>query len=295
MSPSVTAMSVATAEILLDRALAALPTLRSIPRSQITALAGGSVNRSWLLAAADGKLVLRVPVMDTRVLGIERRGERAAIETAAQAGLAPHLVYFDDATGLMLSRHVEGRLWERRDAHDARCVARLAARLRLLHEIEPPGGARRLEYVRLIADYRRSLGARREMGARASGPLDSQADRLLASTGATGRGPVLCHNDVHHRNIIDGQSLWLIDWEYAAVGDRLYDLASFACYHDLDANERIGLLEAYAPGEAPALTRSFDEHCWLFDYVHLLWLELTAAGAADCQRLVQRLTAVTQL
>jgi thiamine kinase-like enzyme len=290
MSPAATRARSATDAILLDRAFASLPMLGSIAHWQVTALAGGSMNRSWLLATTDCKLVLRVPVGDTRELGVDRRGERVAIECAAQAGLAPQLVYFDDASGLMLSRFVEGRPWERGDAHIAQCVARLAARLRRLHELEPPKGARRLEYSTLIADYRRSLAARPEPRTRSSSALDGEADRRLLSAGATARVQALCHNDVHHRNVIEGESLWLIDWEYAAVGDPLYDLASFACYHDLDAIERIGLLEAYAPGAAPALTSSFDEHCWLFDYLHLLWLELTAADAADRQRLMQRLT-----
>ncbi len=114
--------------------------------------------------------------------------------------------------------------------------------------------------------------------------LEPQADRRLAELALHPRERTLCHNDVHHRNIIDGRALMLIDWEYAAVGDPMFDLASFACYHDLDAAERLHLIESYAPRAAAVLAQSFDNYCWLFDYMHLLWLELTASDTVACAR-----------
>jgi thiamine kinase len=282
-----------TNDTLLERAFAALPMLGPRALWRITALAGGFANRSWLLAAADRQIVLRVPVHDTRVLGVDRASERIAIEAAAHVGLAPQLIYFDVVTGLMLSEYAAGPTWSAADTHDLDNVGRLAGRLRILHAIEPPAGARRLDYAELIAQYRRRLAAQSEGQPRNSVVLDKQADRMLASLSAAelgpALGPTLCHNDVHHRNIVDGEALWLIDWEYAAVGDRLFDLASFACYHEFNAAERIHLLEAYAPRRTAALAKSLDDRCWLFNYMHLLWLELTAAGDGECQRLLVRL------
>ena len=277
MRPSVGVMRSATDELLLERAFAALPMLGSSSRWRVTALPGGIANRSWLLAAPDCKLTLRIPLRDTGELGVDRAGERAAMEVAANAGLAPELLYFNVATGLMLSKYLDGRTWEQADAHDPSSVVRLADRLRRLHALKPPADARRLEYPALIASYRRILAARGDPPPRASAPLDEKADRLLAGLAASGHPRALCHNDLHHRNIVDGKSFWLIDWEYAASGDRMYDLASFACYHDLDAGERSQLLEAYAPDVATTLARSFDDYCWLFAYLHLLWLEITAS------------------
>ena len=289
MNTSATSALAAGDEIALERAFAALPMLGSIAQWQITPLAGGHANRTFKLAGPDSALALRVPVEDTRSLGVDRGGERAAIEVAANAGLAPALLSFDDATGLMLSQYLEGRQWSRADAHDAGCVERLAGRLRVLHQVEPPAAARRLDYTTLIADYRRRLDSRPSVGQRVSAALDSAADRRLAALAATPRPKSLCHNDVHHRNVIDGKSLWLIDWEYAAIGDALYDLASFACYHDLDTAERLHWLTAYAPREAKRLQRRFDDYCWLFDYMHALWLELTATDTAERDRLLERL------
>jgi thiamine kinase-like enzyme len=289
MSPSAGVVRNTTDESVLERAFSALPMLGGAARWRITPLEGGFANRSWLLAAADAKLVLRVPVHDTRVLGIDRAGERIAIEAAAAIELAPRLVYFEGGTGLMLSEYVEGHLWGRADAHDARCVARLAERLRALHTLALPEGARQLDFAALVASYRVSLAARNGAPSRQRAALEPQAHRRLAALALHPRGRALCHNDVHHRNIIDGSVLMLIDWEYAAVGDGIFDLASFACYHELDAAERTHLIESYAPRAAATLSKSFDNYCWLFDYMHLLWLELSASDTAACARLMQRL------
>jgi thiamine kinase len=276
-------------EIVLARAFAALPMLGSMSRWQLTPLAGGHANRTWRLAAPGSSLVLRVPVEHAHELGVDRAGERAAIEAAAAVGLAPALVYFDDATGLMLTQHLAGRQWSRADAHDPHGVDRLADRLRTLHRLERPARARRLDYATLIADYRRRLDARAGGRQRASATLDAQADRRLERLAAKRRARSLCHNDVHHRNIIEGEALWLIDWEYAAIGDPMYDLASFACYHDLDAAECLHLLAAYAPRDAERLAEPFSDYCWVFDYMHALWLELTSADAAEHRRLLDKL------
>ena len=60
----------------------------------------------------------------------------------------------------------------------------------------------------------------------------------------------LCHNDLLLGNFIDaGTSLLIIDWEYAGLGNRYFDLGNFAAHNQLaDAEER-ALLEHYF-GEA---------------------------------------------
>jgi len=278
-------------EALLERAFKKLPMLGSIAQWRISPLAGGHANRSWLLAAEDRKLVLRVPVEDTRALGVERTAEWVAIEAAARAGLAPRIVHFDGVSGVLVSEYVEGRLWSRADAHDAAAVSRLAQRLRTLHGLGPPAGVRRLEYTELIRGYRRSLAGRPRRSGEGHEALAAEADRRLAGIGAGSRVRALCHNDLHHRNIIEGRALMLIDWEYAAAGDPMFDLASFACYHDLEAHERRHLLDAYASDNAAQAPGVFAHYCWIFDYMHLLWLDLTDNDAPLRARLLQRLAA----
>ena len=93
------------------------------------------------------------------------------------------------------------------------------------------------------------------------------------------RSSALCHNDLHHLNILDdGERLWLVDWEYGGCGDPLFDLASFLCQHESTHEERQVLLGAYA-GDAGISIDLVDAACRAFDYVQWLWYRLR--GASD--------------
>ena len=47
-----------------------------------------------------------------------------------------------------------------------------------------------------------------------------------------------CHNDLLNANFLDdGERLRIVDWEYAGMGDRFFDLANFSINHELDAGQ----------------------------------------------------------
>ena len=77
-------------------------------------------------------------------------------------------------------------------------------------------------------------------------------------------------------NLIDhGDSMVLLDWEYAHCADPLWDLAGWSANNDFEDELERDLLASYT-GRPP--TR--DEYLrlqllgWLYDYVCLLWCEL---------------------
>ncbi len=65
--------------------------------------------------------------------------------------------------------------------------------------------------------------------------------------------PVACHNDLLAANFIRGNptaaggagQIWIVDWEYAGMGDRYFDLANFAVNNELGEAGELALLEAY--------------------------------------------------
>jgi thiamine kinase-like enzyme len=73
-------------------------------------------------------------------------------------------------------------------------------------------------------------------------------ERIFAELG---EAPVLCHNDLQPQNLIDdGEQLWLLDWEYAGMGARYFDLGNLACNADLSEAELDRLLPSYR-GDVP--------------------------------------------
>jgi thiamine kinase-like enzyme len=59
-------------------------------------------------------------------------------------------------------------------------------------------------------------------------------------------GPqALCHNDLVCQNVLEGDGLALIDWEYAGMGDPFFDLAIVVQHHELEENLARHFLAAY--------------------------------------------------
>ena len=70
-------------------------------------LLGGGITNHNLKVEVDGELfVLRVAGKDTELLGIDRRVELAATETAAALGIGPEVVAFVEPDGWLVTRFV---------------------------------------------------------------------------------------------------------------------------------------------------------------------------------------------
>lgn len=55
-----------------------------------------------------------------------------------------------------------------------------------------------------------------------------------------------CHLDLHQGNFLDdGEKLWLLDWEYAAMSNPLFDLTTLASVDQFSEKEMQKLLEIY--------------------------------------------------
>ncbi len=64
-----------------------------------------------------------------------------------------------------------------------------------------------------------------------------------------------CHNDLLAGNMLfDGETLCIVDWEYAGMGDRFFDLGNLAVNNGFDEAAEESLLESYF-GEPPTPSR----------------------------------------
>ena len=54
-----------------------------------------------------------------------------------------------------------------------------------------------------------------------------------------------CHNDLLNANFLIGDKMYILDWEYAGMGDIFFDLANFSNNHELSEEQNELLLKAY--------------------------------------------------
>jgi thiamine kinase-like enzyme len=177
--------------------------------------------------------VLRIFGRGTAQLGIHRATERLATEAAARAGVGPPLVRFTEEAAV--TEFVEGG-----PMPDLR-VKETARALRLVHEGPPLPSA---------FDVFRVIDAYRERSATRLPPEFERAHALAEEIQLALRGrehdPVPCHNDLLNANLIwDGERVWIVDWEYAGMGNRYFDLGNLSINNGLSEEDDERLLTAY--------------------------------------------------
>jgi thiamine kinase-like enzyme len=223
----------------------------------IEPLGGGITNRNFRVEAAGQQFVLRIGGRDTELLGIDRAAEHAASRVAADLGLGPEVVAFVEPEGYLVTRYVDGEVGKVD-------LGRVGAALRRLHD--GPALPARFDSFRVVEAYRATAHERGIAVPSAYARTKEIADQIERRRSGTTFRP--CHNDLLSANFIDdGTRLWLVDWEYAGMGDPFFDLGNFAVNNELDEEGENELLAAYGSddGEALVLMRfmsDFREAMW---------------------------------
>jgi thiamine kinase-like enzyme len=250
----------------------------------IEPLGGGITNRNFKVEVDGQAFVLRIGGRDTELLGIDRNAEHAASRVAAELGIAPEVVAFIEPEGYLVTRYVDGEVGKPD-------VTKAGVALRRLHDGPPLPG--RFDSFRVVETYNATA---RKHGVVVPSSFESAkeiADRIERRRSAAPLQP--CHNDLLSANFIDnGMQLWIVDWEYAGMGDPFFDLGNFAVNNGLDEEGEHDLLSAYGSddNEAVVLMRfmsDFREAMW--GVVQMATSELDFDFAAYAEEHFERLAA----
>ena len=198
--------------------------------SAITALPGGTVNKSFRVETRAGSFVVRLNEGAGAVLGADHAREARLHAAAARAGVAPQLVYADPAHRFLIMRYVAGVAWQAADFASPRRLRELGATLRTLHAIAPPAVAP-FDLGAILRGHGASLIETEPAERAFLESLMERGEAALALCARDGRQATIVHNDLHHSNLIRGERLYLIDWEYAAVADPIFDPACVLAYY----------------------------------------------------------------
>jgi thiamine kinase-like enzyme len=232
----------------------------------------GLTNDSWRVRTERDAVIVRSSNTSEELLRIDRASEARVLAAVAAAVIGPEVLVCDPDRHVLVTRDL-GETWSAGEAHVSGNIERIAQLLRRLHALPVPSGVRDVDLIETMRGYLRSLDQRgRSTNATAKKTRERGESAALALR--QGARACLCHNDLHHLNVVDNGSLRLIDWEYSGIGEPMFDLASICVYHGYSRFEREHLLQAYAVHpDATALNR-LELACWLFDYIRELWSEV---------------------
>jgi thiamine kinase-like enzyme len=220
----------------------------------VRALEGGITNRNLLVDVDGERFVVRLTGADTHLLGIDREVERIANTRAADLGLAPEVFAFLEPERYLVTRFVVGKPVPAAVMRGPAMLTRVAAMLHEFHESDPlPGTFDCFRIPEISAANARERGVAIP---EAYGAALERAREIEAAFDSSPEPRVPCHNDLLNANFLREQSdandrLWLLDWEYAGMNERYFDLGNLTVNNELDADSETALLEAYFGAVTP--------------------------------------------
>jgi thiamine kinase len=224
---------------------------------------GGLTNRSYIVHCGSRRFVLRLDAEHTATFGLDRRVELKVLKEAAKASLAPQVHFADPDNGILVYEYLPGPVWSRSSLDADSNLERLAVLLRNVHRLPRAGIV--LDTLSAAVRYEAIASRDPELHLHAARCVD-----IVRTSPAPG-ALCCCHNDVVAENVVGGESLKLIDWEYAADNDPFFDLASLIAFHDLDQAQADRLRDAYTGGTDSQARERLRIQLRLFHALQWLW------------------------
>jgi thiamine kinase-like enzyme len=229
----------------IEHILAQLPELNGA-NPIVTPLVGGITNQNYRVDVGGESFVLRIGGKGTHLLGIDRERESVCTAIAAQIGVGAEVVHFLASEDALVTRFIVGSGISPETAAQPATLQRIVDSIRRYHAGPAfPGTFSPFETVRNY--HKLAL----QYGVVFPDTLPQVFAFMEQIEQAIGQAHELrpCHNDLLASNFIDdGRNIWILDWEYAGMGDIFFDLGNFAVNQSLD-EEQCELLLRYYFGE----------------------------------------------
>ena len=254
---------------------------------ELEPLGGGITNRNFKVVVGGETFVLRIGGKDTALLGIDRDAEHAASLVAADLEIGPEVVAFVEPEGSLITRFVAGSPLPVEEMRRTETLRQVAAMLRRLHD--GPSFPARFDSFRVVEAYLATAASQGVATPREYERAKQTADEIERTRGPRAARP--CHNDLLNANFIrKGETIRIVDWEYAGMGDPFFDLANFSVNHELSDEQNEELLTAYFGELAEADLRALRLMRFMSDFREAMWgvvqqglseLDFDFAGYAD--------------
>jgi thiamine kinase-like enzyme len=233
--------------------LAAIPRFAGLRRGDVKVeRLAGLTNRNYRIDAGGEHFVLRIPGEGTAEY-IDRRAEAVNARIAAEAGVNAEVVHIDGASGVQVTRFIDGASTMNEALFkDLAAVARAALAFRRMHRCQTPF-ASRFELFQMMDGYLDLLRKKQARIPEGYEAVQRQAEAVRAGLGRHPAPLVPCHCDPLAENFLDtGERMVIVDWEYAGNNDPMWDLGDLSVEAAFDPDQDRAMLDAYFDGRPPA-------------------------------------------
>jgi len=207
-------------------------------------LQGGASNENFLLTSEAGKFVFRLTAAAGERFGMDRAQGLSAHQRAAESGISPVLLGVLMPQGYCVTPFLDGRILDGQILREHGILQSCVQTLSIGHHATAIEGS-----FSAFADIRRYVN----IASTEALPVPTD---LISMTEAAAKVEMLfqaaetpsrlCHNDVQIQNFIIGEhKTWLLDWEFAGMGNPYFDLAMIASNGELGAEAQREVVATY--------------------------------------------------
>ena len=227
----------------VEEAIARVPMWQGASDIKVSPLEGGITNRNCRVDVGGESFHLRLAGENTGMLGIDREYEYHAARMAGELGIAPEVVYFIRPEGYLVTKFIWGQPILPEELRQPENIKRVVEALHTLHSMpEIPGTFNSFQVVRDYTEIAQRYHVQFPKNFDGLIKQMNDAESALLTQPLTQRP---CHNDLLNANFLLADKLYILDWEYAGMGDIFFDLANFSNNHELSAEEDHLLLDCY--------------------------------------------------
>lgn len=203
--------------VIIMKDLLFLDQLFSDPTITITDMEKGLTNQNFLLHMNSGDYVLRIPREDSTHI-VHRHHETLAIDALKGSGIDCDIIYYDEVSGYKVTRYLpDAQTYQ--ECQDPLKIERVATLMKRFHGLHKHVDES-FDPIARYHQYRNQV----------QHPLYdlTSYESILEQVAQLHNESILCHNDWVDGNILFTQdATYLIDYEYAANNDPLFDVMSF--------------------------------------------------------------------
>jgi thiamine kinase-like enzyme len=209
----------------------------------LTVLSGGLTNFNFKasLKQSDTGYVIRIFGRDAERVGVDRQAEVEATKNAAELGVGPTLVAFLPELHALVTEFLTGSEVTPARLRSEEMIRRVAETLRIFHG--GPALSSALDPFEMLDRYH-AIATEHDIAPPADYAWASGlATRIKDVTDFSLSAP--CHGDLLPTNFIDGEQLFLVDFEYAGMSDPRGDLADLSAFNGFGETDDRILIESY--------------------------------------------------
>jgi thiamine kinase-like enzyme len=231
-------------EFSIEELISRVPQWEKVKDLTYSPLGGGITNKNYKVNAGGEVFVLRIAGVNTELLGIDRTTEYLANTTAGNLGIAPKVEYFIEPEGYLITRFVNGVPLPPREVKQPQNLNRIVEMIKKFHASPPIPG--KFWVPQIVADYSQIAQSHH---IEFPENFDWLLDCLDQAVQAFEKDPLShcpCHNDLLNENfLVEDERIFILDWEYAGMGDPYFDLANLSVNHEFSDQEDQLLLNDY--------------------------------------------------